>query len=67
MAIRTPAFPDKSTGSPLGSTWKWGLGSCSTVKAGVPVLKVSVNVSPETTADTIGLEGGSGTDHVAEA
>jgi len=37
------------------------------VKAGVPLVNVSVNVSPETTADTIGLDGGSGTDHVAEA
>jgi len=67
MAILTPALPDRSTGSPLGSTWNWALGSCSTVKAGVPLLNVSVNVSPETTADTIGLDGGSGTDHVAEA
>jgi len=37
------------------------------VKAGVPLLNVSVNVSPDATADTIGLDGGSGTDHVGEA
>jgi len=37
------------------------------VNAGVPLLNVRVNVSPETTADTIGLDGGSGTDHVGEA
>ena len=37
------------------------------MKAGVPLVNVSVNVSPETTADTIGLDGGSGTDHVPEA
>jgi hypothetical protein len=37
------------------------------VKFGVPLLNLSVNISPETTADSIGLDGGSGTDHVVEA
>ena len=37
------------------------------MKAGVPLVNVSVKVSPETTADTIGLDGGSGTDHALEA
>src|SRR2546423_699849 len=67
MEIVTPALPVRSTGRPLGSWWKWAFGSCPTVKAGVPLVKVNVNVSPETTADTIELDGGSGTDHVLEA
>ncbi len=67
MTILTPAVPFRSTGRPLGSTWKWALGNCWMVNAGVPLLNVRVNVSPETTADTIGLDGGSGTDHVGEA
>src|ERR1700730_3931044 len=50
--IPKPAAPPKETGRPQGSSRNWALGCVVTWNAGVPLLKVSVRVSPDTAAET---------------
>src|SRR5437879_2649719 len=69
--ILRPAEPDRSTGWLLGSRVKCGVGCVCTSNAGVPRSKVSVKVSPEAAAETIGgvsdvLVSGAGQDAEAD-
>src|SRR5438309_736777 len=51
--ILTPADPASVMGRPLGSSKNRALGWVVTWNAGVPLLKVSVRVSPDTAAEAM--------------
>jgi len=68
MAMRIPATPARWTGRLLGSSLKSAVGEWWTVTGWLPPLNVSVNRSPETTADAIEVGcGGDGELGIGEA